>query len=150
MASLRYREGDAIAALIICCRCRRLDLPCLLPPGSRTCTCCHSSKSRCRSSQRRDNTNRRFRARLASLRVATSAVLSALDSVDLISETADGMSLTSLVLVIFPFSLIVLCFLLSCSIGEDPVLPVSVDVTADGVAAAIGMYSCLRSCFIVC
>jgi hypothetical protein len=93
MASLRRRDGTPTAALIICCRCRRLDLPCLLPPGSRTCTCCHSSRSRCRSSQRHTDTSRRFRARLALLRTAVSDILSALDSVDLVPDAADGMSL---------------------------------------------------------
>ena len=91
MASLRHRAGAATAALIICCRCRRLDLPCYLPPGSAQR---HSSKSRCRSSQRHTDANRRFRARLALLRTALSDTLSALDSVDLVPDAADGMSLS--------------------------------------------------------
>jgi hypothetical protein len=81
MASFPRRDAAPVFASMSCYRCHRLDIPCVLPIGSRTCAHCSHLKRRC--SPRNDSAaTRRFRSRLVNLRSALTAVLGVLDSVD--------------------------------------------------------------------
>jgi hypothetical protein len=91
MSSLRHRVDGSVRALVACSRCRRLDISCYLPAGSRACTCCSRLKLRCHAPRNPDAITRRFRDRLHALRSAASDILVCLDSVDI---TDAGISLS--------------------------------------------------------
>ena len=91
MAPSARHIAAPVLATISCHYCRRMDIPCVLPVGSRTCVNCSRLRRHCRVS-RDDNTavTRRFRTRMSALRAALTGVLSILDSVDLCSTDIAG------------------------------------------------------------
>jgi hypothetical protein len=87
------RDAAPVFAAISCSHCHRLDVPCLLPAGTRTCTNCVRLRRPCRISRGRDIAARRFRTRVENLRTALSSFLGALDSIDLHSSDSSGVFL---------------------------------------------------------
>jgi hypothetical protein len=92
MAPFPCSDATPVLASISCYRCRQLDVPCMLPVGSRSCVHCSQSRSCCRITRGGGAVARRFRDRLAKLRSALTEVLRTLDSVDLYSSDPAGWS----------------------------------------------------------